>query len=132
MEDDVKHPRKVLCLAAAVVVLATVLFVGLNPADKAQGRNSYLSDFKAQYPATTGTRLDTCGTCHLDFGGGGTLNAYGEAALSVDFDFAAIESVDSDGDGTSNMGEINLLFIPGLSCITYTQASAAPPTWQIA
>jgi hypothetical protein len=116
---------RVMVWPAAIVVLVAVAAVLANLGDNvAEGRTSFLNDFKARYPAVVGTRLDSCGTCHLDWDGGGTLNAYGEAYLSSGL--AAIESADSDGDGTSNLNEINALFMPGLSCATYTDAINAP------
>ncbi|HLA19238.1 MAG TPA: hypothetical protein VJ253_07940, partial [Dehalococcoidia bacterium] len=115
----------ILIAAAATVAVAILAVSESNGPTKSEGFNSDLNGFKAQYPAVVGTRLDTCGTCHLDFDGGGTLNAYGDAYLNSG-SFTAIESLDSDGDGASNLTEINALFMPGLSCTTYTQAVNPP------
>jgi hypothetical protein len=83
------------------------------------------------YPAAT--NLEACGTCHTSFTAPGALNPYGQAffgAFSGDpaTAFAAIEALDSDGDGTSNIDEINTDtgFFPGWTCETYTNAQGAP------
>jgi hypothetical protein len=88
----------------------------------------------ARYPAAT--ELATCGTCHTSFSGNpATLNDYGEAvdvARAGGFDFdsamADVEGDDSDGDGTSNMDEIDTDagVHPGWTCETYTNALNAP------
>jgi len=81
----------------------------------------------ATYPDAT--NLVTCGTCHVSFDGSDTAtNPYGAAYAAAGFDFAAIEGDDSDGDGTSNIDEINsdAGFFPGWTCETYTSAAAAP------
>jgi hypothetical protein len=81
----------------------------------------------ATYPAAT--NLVNCGTCHVSFDGSdAAANPYGAAFAAAGFDFAAIEGDDSDGDGTSNIDEINsdTGFFPGWTCETYTGAVAAP------
>ena len=86
-----------------------------------------------KYP--TATNLESCGTCHNDFSPGGTsLNPYGQAvgeALSgfdIDQALTDVEALDSDGDGTSNIAEINTDagFFPGWTCETYSSAINAP------
>ena len=83
----------------------------------------------AQYP--TATNLESCGTCHVSFNGSNVAtNPYG-AAFGAAFAgdaaaaFVAIEGADSDGDGTSNIDEIDTDagFFPGWSCETYTNAT---------
>lgn len=81
----------------------------------------------ATYPSAT--NLETCGTCHVSFdGSNAATNAYGAAYASAGFSFAAIEGDDSDGDGTSNIDEINSGsgFFPGWTCENYTSAENAP------
>ena len=81
----------------------------------------------AQYPAAT--NLETCGTCHASFdGSNASTNPYGAAFATAGFSFTAIEGDDSDGDGTSNIDEINsdAGFFPGWTCETYTTAQSAP------
>ncbi len=63
-----------------------------------------------QYPHIAGTRLEECNFCHAsEF----SRNAYGAAYAGSGYDFAAIERLDSDGDGFVNIDEINLLTFPG-------------------
>ena len=119
--------RKMVWPVAIVILLVTLVAVANRGLNIAKGEEASLANFETRYPAVVGTRLDSCGTCHLDFGGGGTLNAYGQAYLDSGQNFAVIESADSDGDGTLNLAEVNALFMPGLSCITYTSAIGAPP-----
>jgi hypothetical protein len=59
-----------------------------------------------------GTALDACSLCHV----GETnyrLDAYGRAFDDSRRDFAAIEDLDSDGDGFTNIEEIAALTFPG-------------------
>ena len=70
---------------------------------------------------TTGTRIDSCTICHAS---GSELNDYGkaldEAGIKKDSNdtevmqgLTSIEQDDSDGDGFSNIDEINARFFPG-------------------
>ena len=88
-------------------------------------RGSFLNSFNSLY-GTTGTRLDSCGTCHYDFGGGGPRNFYGEEFANNGNDFAAIEPLDVDNDGVVSIEEINQLFMPGLNCDNISLTSGAP------
>ena len=70
-----------------------------------------------QYPAINGSRIDHCTFCHTPDGMG--LNAYGEDYMAQGGHktgpaaFTAIEQLDSDGDGVSNIEEIIALTNPG-------------------
>ncbi len=88
--------------------------------------SSELSNFNNYY-GTSGTRLNTCGVCHYNFNGGGSVNPYGNDYKKNGYSFAPIESLDSDGDGFVSSEEIALLFMPGLSCANLASASNAPP-----
>ena len=63
--------------------------------------------------------INSCTLCHADFNSGKGFHQF-----AFDFDnagknvgaFTAIEGMDSDGDGTSNVDEILQGFFPGLSC----------------
>jgi hypothetical protein len=80
----------------------------------------------ATYPDAT--NLHVCGTCHTSFEGDVGLNPYGEAVAGAAFSLEAVEGDDSDGDGTSNIDEINTAagFFPGWTCETYIDAIAPP------
>jgi hypothetical protein len=73
--------------------------------------------FTAQYPATVGTQLDSCRTCHLPMPAE-CLNGYAMELRDKGLDFAAVEDMDADGDGVTNLAEIKALTLPG------SQASA--------
>lgn len=67
------------------------------------------TDWVAEYPAACQTLKDAvasgqnCVLCHTS---GFGLNAYGDDLNAASRDFAAIEGVDSDGDGRTNLQEI--------------------------
>ncbi|NNF08367.1 MAG: hypothetical protein HKN21_16520, partial [Candidatus Eisenbacteria bacterium] len=118
--------------------LLSLVIVGLfvsGTFNFAEARPPIRSDFFSQYPSTVDTQLDDlpsdtkhCGVCHFDFSGAGRRNPYGvamEALIQLGFSnqdaLLALEDLDSDGDGFSNLEEItNSLFnntptFPGLS-----------------
>jgi hypothetical protein len=71
------------------------------------GSPGYLTDFRTAYPTTA---LNSCTVCHTS---PPTLNPYGNAWLASGYDFAAIAGLDSDGDGFSNIAEIQAGTYPG-------------------
>ena len=75
----------------------------------AYARSDFLEKFNDKY-GTRGTALDTCTTCHSTVP---NLNPYGEDFRDNGSDFDAIEQKDSDGDGFSNIDEINARSLPG-------------------
>ena len=87
-------------------LLVVLVVVGVS-----YGVGSYLSDFNTQY-GTSGTTLDNCKLCHPG-GKPPELNSYGTDYLNSGYSFATIESLDSDGDGFSNIKEINAGTWPG-------------------
>jgi PGF-CTERM protein len=93
----------------AVILLVIIMLLG-SPIVSA--RPAYLDAFNQQYD-TEGTKLDACITCHINPSGGGTRNPYGIAYAASGRDFASIEGLDSDGDGFTNLEEINALTFPG-------------------
>ncbi len=60
---------------------------------------------------TNGTRLDSCIVCHGS--NVESLNPYGAAYQNDNGDFTVIETQDSDGDGFSDLDEVNALTFPG-------------------
>ncbi|WMW22971.1 PGF-CTERM sorting domain-containing protein [Methanolobus mangrovi] len=88
-----------------VLFLAVILLVG---APMTSAKSSFLSSFNNYYD-TGDTRLDSCVICHTG-PNGGSLNSYGRASGG---NFVSIEDRDSDGDGFSNIDEINALTFPG-------------------
>lgn len=93
-----------------VLLLLVVVLIG---APMAAARPTYFAAFKDNYN-TGGTKIDTCNTCHTS-GGGSPRNPYGIAYSENGKDFTAIETLDSDNDGFSNIEEIIALTFPGNS-----------------
>ncbi len=90
-----------------ISLLAVIFLVG---APMVSARPSYLESFNQRYD-TEGTKLDSCTTCH----DGEARNPYGTAYSGSGRNFTAIENLDSDGDGFTNLVEINALSFPGNS-----------------
>ena len=99
------------------VVLATALFASQG----AYAFPSCGSHFAARYSASTTDDLAGCQTCHQSASGGNNFNVYGSELLAKAGDAGvsacsdtgftvaaeAAEGVDSDGEGHSNLVEIN-------------------------
>lgn len=102
---------RVVAIAAVMVVAAVVgLATWSSPA---QSLPDYLAQFNEKYD-TSGSRLDSCETCHASSSPSAeNLNPYGTDFAANNHDFAAIEGLDSDGDGFTNIDEINALTFPG-------------------
>lgn len=94
------------------ILLLLLTVVALYGVPSASAYGGYLNAFNQQYN-TTGTQLDSCIICHAGQGGGGAVNPYGKAFKDAGNSFAAIESLDSDGDGFTNIAEINARTFPG-------------------
>ncbi len=77
-------------------------------APSASARTSYLESFNQHYD-TGDTKLDSCSICHS----GEARNPYGKAYAQNGKNFTAIENLDSDKDGFTNLAEINALTFPG-------------------
>lgn len=114
--------------------MAMVVVGALAPwgGSSARAYSSYKNAVISHYGAT-GTNIDSCGLCHNDFYGGGPLNSYGAAFAAQPSHSSnpaaaavAIESLDSDGDGATNLAEINARTFPGYSCTTFAAARNAP------
>ncbi|MCK5336391.1 MAG: PKD domain-containing protein, partial [Gammaproteobacteria bacterium] len=109
-------------------VLQLVVFIGFSLISlPAQPFGNYLTDFNNTY-GTLGTRIDNCGLCHNDFGGGGVRTPYGEDFRNNNYSIVNIGLIDSDGDGFNNDQEssLSMLTLPGFSCLNVTSAVNAP------
>ena len=71
-----------------------------------------LKMFLVKYPASEGSQLASCRTCHLPVVEN-CLNSYAIALKENGLDFSIIEKIDSDGDTVSNIDEINAKQLPG-------------------
>ncbi len=70
----------------------------------------------AHYPLVAGSRIDSCTICHVSLATIPDLNPYGTDYLNHGRDLAsivAIESLDSDNDGFTNLQEFAALTFPG-------------------
>ena len=114
----------VITLFLGVSILAN----GLANPEVADAKSPYHGTWDGVYPAsltndnvTNGTG-DTCQLCHQNAPGNDGWNAYGEAIRQADIisggqvnaaDIQSVEPLDSDGDGVSNLDEINADTQPG-------------------
>ncbi len=106
-----KSKRKNIFMIAMFLVIVSGIYVS-----DALATSDYLVTFNMKYN-TVDTRLDTCDTCHQDQP---ILNKYGEdlkdslnMSTTIDQSLAEIEPSDSDGDGFTNIEEINDNTFPG-------------------
>ena len=116
--------------------LTALLVLSLACATHAHATSGLASAFTARYPAS-GTRAAAgCNTCHAGTTSVSSLNGYGRdlratAAATADLRLAAIEGIDSDREGHSNLVEINASTQPGW-CVTTTPGcnnnGATPPS----
>jgi uncharacterized protein YndB with AHSA1/START domain len=107
-------------------VLVFTLIVTTFPI--AHAKKEYTNLFNTEYGTSGtdgGTSLGSCITCHNQTNGKGGENGYGTAYKNSGRDFVAIEPLDSDGDGFSNIEEISAGFFPGDP--SSKPASASPP-----
>ena len=93
--------------ASIALVLTLVQSPGV-----AQAKGSYLNSLINTYPALSGTKLDSCRACHTNVP---ALNAFGQAYQNSGYNFSALEQLDSDGDGWTNIDEIQAVTLPGSS-----------------
>ncbi len=93
-------------------IVVCVLFVFAFAGTIALARPGYYDMFIKKYPKVSGTRLDFC-VCHYNKGGGGARNPFGNDFSGKGYSFEAIEALDSDKDGFTNIEEITALTYPG-------------------
>ncbi len=89
-----------------------------------------ISSAESRYPNIVNSRIDTCSLCHTS---APNLNPYGAAYKAAGRNpaaLAAIETLDSDGDGFTNLQEISALYFPGNAADHPPAATATtqPPT----
>jgi hypothetical protein len=125
MRRFTSQTRFLLVLLAAILAM---LFVTSN----AEAKRSFLESFYARYVGSAGSRLDTCGLCHVNFRQNSALNDYGRAfkAAGGTSDqtgaFKALDGDDPDKDTVSSADEIKDGFLPGWNCKTIELALNAP------
>ena len=94
-----RHSTMIGICAAALIAASSV-----------HATSGYKASFETAYPAAIGSRIDACSLCHTS---APARNSYGAAFAGAGFNFKAIESADSDGDGFTNLQEITALTFPG-------------------
>ncbi len=94
----------------SVLLVMFVLMWGIQ-AEPVQAKTNDLQMIVARYPWITNSVLNDCKICHRD--GNEKLNSFGSAYKQAGRNLSAIEQLDSDGDGFSNLDEIKRLTFPG-------------------
>ena len=126
--------------AIASLTLAGTLTIGLlvafSTGAEAKNKDAYLPAFKAAYPELIGTRVDTCELCHdtIKKDGGDVeykKNEFAKQWKEADKNFPAVENLDADDDGYTNLQEIQAGTFPGVasdnpSTVVTTTTIAAP------
>ncbi|MBE0605557.1 MAG: Ig-like domain-containing protein, partial [Deltaproteobacteria bacterium] len=107
-----------------ISALAMVAGVLAMSGGQAHAVSNYLTSFNNQY-GTSGTALNTCNLCHTSVP---ARNPYGAAFASNGHSFTAIENLDSDGDGFTNIAEITARTFPGDPGSTPPPTDTTPPT----
>ena len=92
-----------------VILIAMVFMAGA--VGSAGAVSSYVNSFSSTYPNST-TASFGCSICHVP-AGPSARNAYGAAWASAGHNYRTVESQDSDGDGATNITEINAGTNPG-------------------
>src|SRR5450759_1397712 len=110
-------------LTVAVLLLATILMA----IPQTMALTSYLTSAETTYPSIVGSRIDNCLLCH-NTAAGGAVNVYGAAYLAAGYNFTAIQNADSDGDGYTNLAEINNKTFPGNASDHPSAVIITPPT----
>lgn len=90
------------------IMTVLALALGLGWAVQAHAVGSYLNNLNNRYGSSY-----SCTVCHTSTSGTAPRNAYGEAFGAASHDFAAIEGQDSDGDGFTNLAELQAGTLPG-------------------
>ncbi|MBI5101231.1 MAG: cytochrome c, partial [Nitrospirae bacterium] len=90
--------------------LLVVTFLVLCGISSADAYSMYLDNVRAAYPNIAGSKLENCNICHNpDY----SRNGFGSDFAANGHNLGAIEAMDSDGDGFSNIAEINAVTFPG-------------------
>jgi hypothetical protein len=113
MKQSNKSKVKTIWAVACLVVLVALVITGLllDRPQPAQAFSSYLTQAENLYPGIVNSRIDNCDLCHVT--GSFGRNPYGADFAANGHSFTAIEGLDSDNDGYTNIEEINALTFPG-------------------
>jgi hypothetical protein len=124
----VRH--KALIITGALLLLAVM--ISATKPELGHALPTDLAGAVAKYPILSSSALNTCDLCHTasvpnlnPFGAAYKVNGRNSAALGL------IENLDSDGDGFTNIQEINALTFPGNSAsfpAVPTATNTPPPS----
>lgn len=89
------------------IMMVLVLALALGWSMQAHAVGSYLSNLNTNYGSSY-----SCTVCHTSTGGAAPRNSYGQAFGNAGHSFAAIEGQDSDGDGYTNLQELQAGTMP--------------------
>jgi len=111
-----RERRKVRAFLVSIgsSLLLVAGFLAFTHWSTAQANTPDINNVHTRYPAMVGTRIDSCSLCHTS--SIPSLNPFGTAYKSNGRSLAAlaaIEGLDSDGDGSTNLQEITALTFPG-------------------
>ena len=108
-------------------ILIPLIFIALvaGTVSSVYATNTYMNTFNTTY-GTSSTALNTCTLCHPS--GTSTHNAYSTAFRNASHNYRTIEGSDSDGDGYTNLAEINARTFPGNSASHPATGDATLPT----
>jgi glucose/arabinose dehydrogenase len=101
-------------------LLAAVLFGVVSAPPPVEARSDILASWRAFYPQSKSDDVN-CRLCHVNGGGGSPWNAYGwsirqrivDQGMTFDQAFAAVQALDADNNGKTNLQEINANVQPG-------------------
>lgn len=118
--------NRILKIVLTIFGIAVLTFAA---GDAANAKDRYTIDFNSYYGTSgtdRGTTMGSCITCHVNPDGKGGVNAYGGHWKAYGQNFAAIEALDSDADGFSNIEEILAASWPGDAGSTPGPMSSPP------
>ncbi len=115
----------------------TFMAMVMGAATLAYALSGYWSSFVSTYsttgriPSTSPLLASRCLLCHTGYPTSSpsinTLNNYGNDYANSGYDFAAVETLDSDGDGYTNIAEILAGTYPGDAASRPAAADTTPP-----
>jgi hypothetical protein len=106
-------PGRTMLIIIGTLMLVTAMIVSTEPQSSSAAPGD-LSSAVSKYPNINGSSLQTCDLCHT--ASIPSLNPYGAAYKANGRSpsaFGMIENLDSDGDGFTNIQELNSLTFPG-------------------
>jgi hypothetical protein len=102
-----------LLIFASIVLALGMVWLTSSPV-LVKAASSDLSMVRTRYTVMSGSRIDSCNLCHT--ASIPALNSYGAAYKAkgrTDAALVAIQGTDTDGDGFTNLQELNALTFPG-------------------